>query len=121
MTLNWNASSALPVYQEGGKFWGGTLPDVATDILIPHAGRYRIYYGYRTNGIAPITIEVFKNGTTLGGDAQASGSGVSGASSHATRQLDIDLLTTDKLSLKVTSTASAIARGQITIEYLGEV
>lgn len=120
--LDLSTASASLVYQEGGKFWEAAPTGVNTDLLIPYSGKYRVYYAYRLGGgVAPITLEVFKNGATVGADAQASAISSAGASTHTQRQLDIDLASADKLSFRITSNAANAGRGQITIDYLGEV
>jgi len=120
-SLNWSTDVSGLVYQEGGKFWENTPGGNPIEILFPYAGRYRINYTVRTTGVAPISVSVFKNGTNLGTDVSASAFGTSGAASHTSRLFDVELLSTDKLQIAVTSTTTASARSMVTIEYLGEI
>lgn len=121
MTPLWDFAAAGYVYQEGGKFWETSPPGNKADILFPYSGRYRITYTVRTNVVAPLAVAVQKNGADIGAFALASGAGVAGAASHAEHSFDYELLSTDKLQLKVTSNAANGANILIRIEYLGEL
>lgn len=120
VTPAWNGAAAGYVYQEGGKFWEAAPTGVNEDILIPYSGRYRIAYTMRTNGVAPVSVAVQKNTVDIGAQALASGSGVSGAASHAEHSFDYELAAGDKIRLRVTSTAVNSTTGIFRIEYLGE-
>lgn len=121
--LNWGGAAAGFVYQEGEKFWGSTGGDNALDVIAPMAGRYRVYYTYRTAGTSALSAQVLKNGTSLGNPAAASDTGGVGASSHLQKRFDIELAANDKLRVSIVAPAAggAGSQGLFSIEYLGEV
>lgn len=120
---DWSGASAGFVYQEGGVFWVSPTPGPGDleDVLIPYTGRWRISYSVRTNGVVPLTIDMFRNGTVVANEPSASGTGAAGAGSHAQKTFDMELTAADKLTLRCTSTGVASTRWLITLEYLGEI
>lgn len=113
--LTWVASNA-----SHGLDTGGFLDtDTPTRVNLKKVGWYEISYTVRTNGVAALSIAMRLNGAGLP-YGLASGSGVSGSASHATRTLLLKATAvTDYLDIQVTSTATASGSHNIVVRYLG--
>lgn len=120
--LPWNSASSTFVFEVGEDFWKSTGEGGNdADILVPYTGLYLLSYTSRTNGTAPLSIVLLRNGVSLGAAGQASAFGTGGAASHATRTVSVLLTAGDKLRVSLTSTAGGSAIHNFYIQYRGEI